>query len=137
MDHCVVVKGNALTVSSASRTLAAIQDPDASKTDNQPIGVWSKELNLGSTYQFGIVINTSQTKGFLQMYFNGKLITMTDPYTKEKTQKLAGNFFPGTQGSVDPKIGMYGGNDVVNDGYIYNFVLADTLADIKGVAGIA
>jgi hypothetical protein len=100
--------------------------------------VWSKALDLGTVYQFGIVINTSQSRGFLQVYFNGKLITMTDPYTGEKTQKLAGNFFPGgDQGAADPKIGMYGGNDVVDDGYIYDFVLADSLADIKSVAGIA
>lgn len=132
------MKRSELTDTSTSRTLAAIQRPDANPGKNQPKAVWSKELELGTTYQFGIVINTSQTTGFLQMYFNGKLVTMTDPYTNDKTQKLAGNFFPGgEQGAADPKIGMYGGNDVVDDGYIYNFVLADTLADIKGVAGIA
>jgi hypothetical protein len=120
------------------RTLAAIQKPDANPGSNQPKAVWSKALDLGTVYQFGIVINTSQSQGFLQVYFNGKLITMTDPYTGEKTQKLAGNFFPGgDQGAADPKIGMYGGNDVVDDGYIYDFVLADSLADIKSVAGIA
>jgi hypothetical protein len=76
------------------------------------------------------------------MYFNGTLVTMTDPFSSPvaggKTQKLMGNFFPGGEtGAADPKIGMYGGNDGICDGYIYNFVLADTLTEIKRVAGIA
>ncbi|CAJ2501433.1 Uu.00g042860.m01.CDS01 [Anthostomella pinea] len=70
--------------------------------------VWSKALTMGRTYAFGLVVNTSQTGGFLQLYFDGALATLTDA-SGTKTQKLAGNFFPGGSGaSSSPKVGLYG-----------------------------
>ncbi|KAK7024931.1 hypothetical protein R3P38DRAFT_2951827 [Favolaschia claudopus] len=98
--------------------------------------VWAKQLNMGTAYRFGFVINTSQTKGYLQLYFNGALSTLTDPSTGKTTQKLAGNFWPGP--TVDPKFGLYGGkNNLVDDSYIYEIVVGTELADIAAVAGIS
>ncbi|KAF1346273.1 hypothetical protein BDV97DRAFT_424290 [Delphinella strobiligena] len=102
--------------------------------------VWSKELTMGKTYQFGIVVNTtpSTSGGFVQLYFNGMLSTMISESTGEHTQKLAGNFFPGgAAGAASPKVGLYGNKNAVKDeSYIYNVVVDTTLDDIKEVAGI-
>ena len=89
---------------------------------------------MGTTYRFGFAVNTSRTSGFVQLYFNGKLVTMTTPGTGAKTTTLAGNFFPGR---ADPKFGLYGGKNYLRaDSYIYNVVVGTSLVDIKDVAGI-
>jgi hypothetical protein len=90
---------------------------------------------MGKVYTFGIVVNTSRSKGYLQLYYNGQLATLTDPATQEKTQKLPGNFFPGRS---DPKFGLYGGNNFkVCDSYIYDIAIGTALTDIAGVVGIS
>jgi hypothetical protein len=96
--------------------------------------LWTREVTHGTAYRFGIVINTSPTGGFVQLYFNGKLTTLVSRSTGEHTTKYSGNFFPGR---TEPKVGLYGG-DATNacDSYIYNVVIGTTLADIADVAGI-
>lgn len=92
---------------------------------------------MGKTYTFGIVINTSQTDGYLQMYYNGDLITMIDA-SGTHTQKLAGNFMPGT-GNSSPKVGLYGyqaSDPGACDSYIYNVIVGNTLADIEDIPGM-
>ncbi|KAJ6490498.1 hypothetical protein DFH09DRAFT_1039887 [Mycena vulgaris] len=97
--------------------------------------LWTKPLTHGTPYRFGIVINTSATSGFVQLYFNGRLSTMISPSTGEHTTKYAGNFFPG---ATEPKVGLYGGQATdACDSYIYNVVIGTTLADIADIAGIS
>ncbi|KAJ7666783.1 hypothetical protein DFH06DRAFT_1384179 [Mycena polygramma] len=97
--------------------------------------LWTKQLTHGTAYRFGIVINTSTTSGYVQLYFNGKLSTLTNPSTKATAQKYSGNFFPGT---TEPKVGLYGGQATnACDSYIYNVAIGTTLADIADVAGIS
>lgn len=103
--------------------------------------VWSKALTMGRTYTFGIVVNTSQSSGYIQLYFNGALATMTDA-SGQKTQKLAGNFFPGGgKANSSPKLGLYGNglNDkgaAACDSYIYNVIVGTTLANIADIPGV-
>ncbi|KAH8895494.1 hypothetical protein GQ53DRAFT_762058 [Thozetella sp. PMI_491] len=81
--------------------------------------VWTKQLQMGKIYQFGIVINT------------------TPSMTGEHVQKISGNFFP-TPGYANPKLGLYGGkNNLADDSYVYNFIVGTELADIADVAGIS
>lgn len=92
---------------------------------------------MTKTYTFGIVINTSQTSGYIQMYFDGSLVTMVDA-SGTHTQKLAGNFVPGT-GVSGPKIGLYGyeaSSPGACDSYIYNVIVGTTLANIKDIPGM-
>ncbi|KAJ7291605.1 hypothetical protein C8J57DRAFT_1043879 [Mycena rebaudengoi] len=126
-------------------------DADTVRTDNIPVQLafqkgptadryiikktlWTREVTHGTAYRFGIVINTSPTGGFVQLYFNGKLTTLVSPSTGKHTTKYSSNFFPGR---TEPKVGLYGG-DATNacDSYIYNVVIGTTLADIADVAGI-
>lgn len=110
-------------------------NPTAS--DGTSLAVWSKALTMGKTYTFGLVINTSQTNGYLQMYFDGSLVTMTDA-SGAHTQKLAGNFMPGT-GDCSPKVGLYGyeaSDPGACDSYIYNVIVGTTLADIEAIPGM-
>ncbi|KAK7403100.1 hypothetical protein QQX98_011165 [Neonectria punicea] len=98
--------------------------------------VWTKQLEMGKAYRFGIVIDTSKKNGYIQLYFNGKLVTMTEPSTGKHTQKLAGNFWPGPKESSDPKFGLYGESNKVGDSYIYDIVIGTKLSEIANVAGI-
>ncbi|KAI1305433.1 hypothetical protein F5Y03DRAFT_151894 [Xylaria venustula] len=109
--------------------------------DGGALVVWSKALTMGKTYTFGLVVNTSQSSGYIQLYFNGALATMTDA-SGQKTTKLAGNFFPGNgNANTSPKVGLYG-NGVSNkgaaacDSYIYNVIVGTTLANIADIPGI-
>ncbi|KAJ6511208.1 hypothetical protein C8R45DRAFT_1068960 [Mycena sanguinolenta] len=113
---------------------AAEADPSADENLTQET-LWTKEVTHGTTYSFGIVINTSTTDGFVQLYFNGRLSTMIDPSTGEHTTTYSGNFFPG---ATEPKVGLYGGQATnACDSYIYNVAIGTTLADIADVAGIS
>jgi hypothetical protein len=112
--------------------LGAIPDPSTGAGGT----VWSKKLEMGTAYRFGFVVNTSQTKGYIQWYFNGDLATLTDLSTGAHAQKLSGNFWPGP--TVDPKFGLYGGkNNLADDSYIYDIIIGTELADIASVAGIS
>ncbi|KAI1275197.1 hypothetical protein F5Y07DRAFT_183760 [Xylaria sp. FL0933] len=121
-------------------TIALQANPSAK--DGGALVVWSKALAMGRTYTFGLVVNTSQSSWYIQLYFDGALATMTDA-SGQKTQKLAGNFFPGSSGSTNssPKIGLYG-NGVNDDGaaacdsYIYNVIVGTTLANIADIPGV-
>ncbi|KAF7336110.1 Concanavalin A-like lectin/glucanase, subgroup [Mycena venus] len=115
-------------------SFAAEADPSADDLLSQET-LWTKEVTHGTAYRFGIVINTSATSGFVQLYFNGKLSTMISPSTGEHTTKYSGNFFPGRS---EPKVGLYGGQATnACDSYIYNVVIGTTLADIADVADIS
>ncbi|KAI1369351.1 hypothetical protein F5Y08DRAFT_293097 [Xylaria arbuscula] len=125
---------------SAYHTIVLQVNPSAK--DGGALIVWSKALTMGRTYTFGIVVNTSQDSGgYIQLYFNGALATMTDA-SGQKTQKLAGNFFPGGgNANSSPKLGLYG-NGVNNNGaaacdsYIYNVIVGTTLANIADIPGV-
>ncbi|KAI0968052.1 hypothetical protein F4678DRAFT_232526 [Xylaria arbuscula] len=112
-----------------------------STKDDGALVVWSKALTMGKTYTFGLVVNTSQSSGYIQLYFNGALSTMTDA-SGQKTQKLAGNFFPGGgNANSSPKVGLYGngvGNNgaVACDSYIYNVIVGTTLGNIADIPGV-
>ncbi|KAH6877092.1 hypothetical protein B0T10DRAFT_464794 [Thelonectria olida] len=98
--------------------------------------VWSQELEMGRNYSFGIVVNTHETEGFIQLYLDGNLTTLTDPFTGNRTQQLAGNFWPGPISSSDPKFGLWGGDNVNCDSYIYDVVIAtrfDKMAEIARI----
>ncbi|CAG9950713.1 unnamed protein product [Clonostachys rosea f. rosea IK726] len=109
--------------------------PDPTKKGADTI--WTKTLNMGKTYRFGIVVDTHE-KGFVQLYFNGDLATFIHPTTGEHVQKLPGNYWPGPIESSDPKVGLYGANtNNACDSYIYNVVIGTALSDIATVAGIS
>jgi hypothetical protein len=96
---------------------------------------------MGQTYNFGITVNTA-ARGYIQLYFNGKLQTLTDFAATAKaggrtktTKKLSGNFFPGGKvGAADPQLGVYGHkNPVKNDVYVYSVALSTKWSDVKGL----
>lgn len=83
--------------------------------------VWTTKLTLKKTHQFGIVVNTGQPKGFVQLYFNSKLVTLHDTVSGKHTTILAGNYFSGGKtGAASPRVGLYGTDSVPMNSYIYN-----------------
>ena len=106
-------------------------------TQTKESNVWTTKIELKKTYRFGIVVNTA-SKGFVQLYCNGKLVSMLDPSFGKQTTKLAGNYFSGGKtGAASPKVGLYGTDNVAMDSYIYDVKVGTSLSDIKSVAGIA
>lgn len=125
-----------LTYSDLSHLIlsSAFNAQTVANTRNDRSQVWSKTIQLDTPYRFGIIINTSRTAGFVQLYFNGQPATMSDPASGAHTTKLAGNFFPGR---ADPKFGLYAGTTAsATDAYIYDVVIGDGLDDIREVAGL-
>src|SRR5438270_13814020 len=89
------------------------------------------QLKTATTYHVGIVINTSKSNGFVQLYWNGDRATFKD--NGKTTQTLEGIFF---SGQADPKFGAYRGEAVDIDTYIYQIQIGTTLDDVKEAAGI-
>lgn len=117
--------------------ISSILKANPTASSGSSLAVWSKQLTMKKTYTFGIVVSTSQTDGYIQLYFDGTLSTMIDA-SGTHTQKLAGNFMPGT-GNSSPKVGLYGyeaADPGACDSYIYNVVVGTTLADIETIPGM-
>lgn len=116
------------------RYFRAEADPSNNSASNL---LWSKSITMGEDHRFGIVVDTSRTEGFVQLYFDGKETTFVNPTTKEKETKHQGNYLPGT-GNSSPKLGLYGGDNYLEcDSYVYGFVVGTTIQDISEIAGIA
>jgi hypothetical protein len=93
------------------------------------VAQWTAAVEKDTTYSAGIVINTAQPTGWVQLYWQGKLQT----FDTTKSTKLTAKTFPGR---ADPKFGAYEGYEVDIDTYVYDFKIGTTLDDIKDVAGI-
>ena len=95
------------------------------------------EMHMRKAHRIGLVINTSQSSGYIYMYFDCKLVPLTNkPTNKNYGTKMHSNFLSG-KGNCRPKLGLYAGkNDLADDSYLYDFVLGINMADIKAVAGI-
>jgi hypothetical protein len=90
---------------------------------------WSTSISPNKTYSVGIVINTTQPEGWVQLYWDGKLQT----FTSNGKTKLGAKTFPGR---ADPKFGAYRGEAVAIDTYVYAIQIGTKLDDIKAAAGI-
>ncbi|KAF9884409.1 hypothetical protein FE257_001809 [Aspergillus nanangensis] len=89
---------------------------------------WSTTLSTGTVYTFGIVINTSDS-GWAELYFNGDKQT----FATSGSTRLSANTFLGRN---EPKFGVYRGEDVGIDSYVYNIQIGTELSDITEAAGL-
>ncbi|KXG48228.1 Concanavalin A-like lectin/glucanase, subgroup [Penicillium griseofulvum] len=89
---------------------------------------WSQTLKTNTVYSFGIVINTG-SPGWVELYFNGKKQT----FSTSGTTRLTANTFPGR---AEPKFGIYRGEAIKIDSYVYRIQMGTSIADIKEAAGL-
>ncbi|KAI0138116.1 hypothetical protein F4776DRAFT_663253 [Hypoxylon sp. NC0597] len=73
---------------------------------------WSQDIKTRTEYKIGLEILAKADGGHAKLWFNGKPVT----FDTTKSQILTGNMFPGQS---DPKFGIYGGQDVQVDSYVY------------------
>jgi hypothetical protein len=89
------------------------------------ISQWTADVKPNTVYNVGLEILAKSSGGHVKLYWNGEQATFTT--TGEKT--LTGNMFPGRS---DPKIGIYRGEDVETDSYVYQFQVGTEKRDVDG-----
>lgn len=86
---------------------------------------WIADVKPNIVYNIGLEILAKSSSGHVKLYWNGEQVTFST--NKEKT--LTGNMFPGRS---DPKIGIYRGEDVETDSYVYQFQIGTEQKDVDG-----
>jgi hypothetical protein len=86
---------------------------------------WTADVKPNTVYNVGLEILAKSSGGHVKLYWNGQQVTFST--NKEKT--LTGNMFPGRS---DPKIGIYRGEDVETDSYVYQFQIGTEQKDVDG-----
>lgn len=74
-------------------------------------------------YKIGLEIEAKAKGGHVKLWFNGKPVT----FDTTKSQTLTGNMYPGES---DPKFGIYGGEDVQVDSYVYQVQIGTSQGDV-------
>ncbi|KAL1970422.1 hypothetical protein VTN77DRAFT_5583 [Rasamsonia byssochlamydoides] len=90
---------------------------------------WTTDISPNTVFSAGIVINTAQPEGWVQLYWNGEL----QKFSSNGKTNLTATTFPGR---ADPKFGAYRGEAVAIDTYVYEIQIGTALEDIKSAAGI-
>lgn len=86
---------------------------------------WTADVKPNTVYNIGLEILARSSGGHVKLYWNGEQVTFST--NKEKT--LTGNMFPGRS---DPKFGIYRGEDVETDSYVYRFQVGTEQKDVDG-----
>jgi hypothetical protein len=89
------------------------------------ISQWTADVKPNTVYNVGLEILAKSSGGHVKLYWNGEQATFTT--NGEKT--LTGNMFPGRS---DPKIGIYRGEDVETNSYVYQFQVGTEKRDVDG-----
>ncbi|KAA8648898.1 hypothetical protein EYZ11_006045 [Aspergillus tanneri] len=89
--------------------------------------LWSIKPKANTPMHIGLGINTSED-GWVELYFDGKKQTLKNGKTR-----MSANTFPG---KTEPKFGMYHGEEVAVDSYVYAVQIGTELKDILESAGL-
>ncbi|KAF2847412.1 FAD/NAD(P)-binding domain-containing protein [Plenodomus tracheiphilus IPT5] len=84
---------------------------------------WTADVKPDTVYNVGLEILAKSSGGHVKLYWNGEQVTFST--NKEKT--LIGNMFPGRS---DPKIGIYRGEDVETNSFVYQFQIGTEQKDV-------
>ncbi|OTB02909.1 hypothetical protein M426DRAFT_264152 [Hypoxylon sp. CI-4A] len=84
---------------------------------------WSQAVQTRKQYKIGLEILAKADGGHAKLWFDGKPVT----FDTTKSQTLTGNMFPGQS---DPKFGIYGGQTVQVDSYVYQVQIGTSKSDL-------
>ena len=87
--------------------------------------VWTKEISTNTVYKVGLEILAKKGDGHVRLWWNGKPATFTETHE----QVLTGNLW-GKQ--TDPKVGIYGGEEVETDSWVYQVQVGTKKGDVDG-----
>ncbi|KAK7918491.1 hypothetical protein PG985_010365 [Apiospora marii] len=95
----------------------------ADRTSKRAV-LWSAAVKPKTVYTVALEILAKDAgKGHVRMWWDGKPVT----FDTTKDTLLKGNLFPGRS---DPKFGIYGGQAVVTDNWVYQVQIGETKADL-------
>lgn len=84
---------------------------------------WAQDIKTRTEYKVGMEILAKADGGHAKLWLNGKPIT----FDTTKSTTLTGNMFPHQS---DPKFGIYGGQDVEVDSYVYQVQIGTSKNDV-------
>ncbi|KAI1408587.1 hypothetical protein F5Y13DRAFT_172318 [Hypoxylon sp. FL1857] len=84
---------------------------------------WSQDIKAKTEYKVGLEISAKAKGGYAKLWLNGKPVT----FDTTKSQTLTGNMYPGQS---DPKFGIYGGETVTVDSYVYQVQIGTSKNDV-------
>jgi hypothetical protein len=86
---------------------------------------WTTDVKANTVYNVGLEILAKSSGGHVKLYWNGEQVT----FSTNKEKVLTGNMFPGRS---DPKIGIYRGEAVETNSYVYQFQIGTEQNDVDG-----
>ncbi|KAI0385238.1 hypothetical protein F5Y04DRAFT_277304 [Hypomontagnella monticulosa] len=84
---------------------------------------WAQDIKTRTEYKVGMEILAKADGGHAKLWLNGKPIT----FDTTKSTTLTGNMFPHQS---DPKFGIYGGQDVEVNSYVYQVQIGTSKNDV-------
>ncbi|KAK7937683.1 uncharacterized protein PG986_014551 [Apiospora aurea] len=85
---------------------------------------WSTPVRPKTVYTVALeILARDAGKGHVRMWWGGKPVT----FDTTKSTTLTGNLFPGRS---DPKFGIYRGEEVVTDSWVYQVQIGESKADL-------
>ncbi|KAI6083764.1 hypothetical protein F4821DRAFT_244200 [Hypoxylon rubiginosum] len=85
---------------------------------------WTHDVEAHQEHKIGLEILAKAKDGHVKLWFDGKPVT----FDTTKSPILTGNMFPGQS---DPKFGIYGGEDVQVDSYVYQVQIGTSKGDVN------
>ncbi|KAI1779301.1 hypothetical protein F4818DRAFT_404080 [Hypoxylon cercidicola] len=84
---------------------------------------WTHDIEPHKEHKIGLEIFAKAESGYVKLWFDGKPAT----FNTSKAQVLMGNMFPGQS---EPKFGIFGGEDVQVDSYVYQVQIGTDKGDV-------
>ncbi|CAI6340484.1 unnamed protein product [Periconia digitata] len=89
------------------------------------VAQWTTDVKPNTVYKVGLEILARSDNGHVKLYWGGEQVT----FSTSKEKMLVGNMFPGRS---DPKIGIYRGEEVETNSYVYQFQIGTEREDVDG-----
>jgi hypothetical protein len=91
--------------------------------DSKRVAQWTKDVKPNTVYNVGLEILAKSSDGHVKLYWNGEQAT----FSTNGKKTLTGNMFPGRS---DPKIGIYRGEEVETNSFVYQFQIGTEQGDV-------
>lgn len=89
------------------------------------VAQWTTNVEPHTVYKVGLEILAKSSGGYVKLFWNGEQVK----FKTNGEKVLTGNMFPGRS---DPKIGIYRGEEVETNSYVYQFQIGTERKDVDG-----
>jgi hypothetical protein len=88
------------------------------------VAQWSTPVTPRTVYNVGMEILAKSAGGYVKLFWDGEQVVFS-----KNRKMVTGNMFPGRS---DPKIGIYRGEEVEVDSWVYRFQVGTEREDVDG-----